>query len=191
MRTLFNHFLRGLIFVFPLGATIYIIVASIGWANETFNQVFINLFNINFPGLGIVVVFLVITFIGMLVSTTFLKPVYRFFDRTIARMPLVKIIYTSLKELTEAFVGEKRKFNKPVMVDVSDSGLKKLGFITREDLSDFHLKDLVAVYCPHSYNFSGNLFLAPRDKIQPLNIKATDVMKFTVSAGITQINTDS
>ena len=187
MRTLFNYFLRGLLFVFPVGATFYIIVASVAWTNQTFNQLLVAWFNLDIPGLGILIVFLAVSLIGFLFSSALVKPIFRFFDRTIARMPLVKIIYTSIKELTEAFVGEKRKFNKPVIVEMSDD-MYKLGFITEQDLGLLKLKDLIAVYCPHSYNFSGNLFLVPQHRVKPVKAKAADVMKFIVSAGVTQLS---
>ena len=109
------------------------------------------------------------------------------------RLPLVKIIYTALQDLFSAFVSDKKKFDKPVMVIVNKtSGLKKFGFITQEDLSQFGLKDEVAVYLPHSYNFSGNLFVAPRENVILLdNISSSDTMKFIVSGGVTKIDTGS
>jgi uncharacterized membrane protein len=100
---------------------------------------------------------------------------------------LVKTIYTSVKDLIEAFVGEKKKFSKPVLVELSP-GIFKPGFITQEDLTQFQLPGMVAVYMPHSYAFSGNLFFIDRSKISIYRGESSDLMKFIISGGV--INTD-
>jgi uncharacterized membrane protein len=186
-RTVLQYFVRGLLFVFPVGATIVIVVAMVTWIDGLINDLFANVFGFELPGLGIIVVFFGIALFGYLLSNAFIKAVFSILDRTIAKMPFVSLIYTSLKELTEAFVGDKKKFNKPVIAEFNKEGLHRLGFITQEDLSALNLHELVAVYCPHSYNFSGNLFLVPREKVRPLDANATDVMKFILSAGVTNI----
>ncbi len=184
---LLQYFLRGLLFVFPVGATIVIVVALIGWIDGLINDLFANMFGFELPGLGILVVFFGIALFGYLLSNAFIKAIFSILDRTIARMPFVSLIYTSLKELTEAFVGDKKKFNRPVVAELNKEGLHRLGFVTQEDLSALELNHLVAVYCPHSYNFSGNLYLLPPDKVKPVDANATDVMKFIVSAGVTNL----
>lgn len=184
MRAIFNNFIRGLLLVFPIGATIYIIFAAIRWSNNTLNSLIFNWWNIDIPGLGIITVFFGIALIGYIFSRAFTKPIVAYFDKLLMRMPIVKIIYTSLKELTEAFVGDKKKFNQPVLVDFDALPAKRLGFITQKDLSKLGLENMVAVYCPHSYNFSGNLFLVPAQNVHVLNINATDVMKYIVSGGV-------
>ncbi len=186
-RIVLQYFVRGLLFVFPVGATIVIVVAMVTWIDGLINDLFGNIFGFELPGLGILVVFFGIALFGYLLSNAFIKAIFSILDRSIAKMPFVSLIYTSLKELTEAFVGDKKKFNKPVIAEFSQEGLYRLGFITQEDLSALDLHQLVAVYCPHSYNFSGNLFLLPRDKVRAVDANATDVMKFIVSAGVTNI----
>lgn len=187
MKSLFKNFLRGLLLVFPVGATLYIIFASVNWVNDSLNRLLFQPFGLDIPGLGIITVFLGVAGLGYLCTRAFTRPVVNYFEQLLSRVPLVKIIYTSIKELTEAFFGEKKRFNKPVLIRLNDSGLKRLGFVTQNDLSGLGLRDLVAVYCPHSYNFSGNLFLAHPDQLTPLNANATDVMKYIVSAGVTNI----
>lgn len=186
-RIVLQYFVRGLLFVFPVGATIVIVVAMVTWIDGLINDLFANVFGFELPGLGIIVVFFGIALFGYLLSNAFIKPIFSILDRSIAKMPFVSLIYTSLKELTEAFVGDKKKFNKPVVAEFNQGGFYRLGFITQEDLSALELHQLVAVYCPHSYNFSGNLFLLPGDRVRPLDANATDVMKFIVSAGVTNI----
>ncbi|NGP76963.1 DUF502 domain-containing protein [Balneolaceae bacterium YR4-1] len=191
MRTLFNYFLRGLLFVFPLAATLYIIISAVRWSNQTFNDLLFEWLNIDIPGLGIITVFIVVTVIGYVFSRAFTRPIVNYFENLLTRVPLVKIIYTSLKELTEAFVGDKKRFNKPVLVKIGSKDLQRIGFVTQKDMQEIGLKDMVAVYCPHSYNFSGNLYLVPNSHITPLNLNSTEVMKFVVSAGVTKIESRS
>ena len=193
MRTIVNHFLRGLLFVFPIGATLYIVIALVQWTNTIFNNLLQKWFHLDIPGLGILIAFVLISFIGLLVSTAFIQPVFRFFERGISKMPLVKIIYTSIKDLTEAFVGDKKRFNVPVLMDFNDSGLQRLGFITRDDLQEMGIKDKIAVYCPHSYNFSGNLFIVPPEQVERVDVPSANYMKFIVSGGVTSLsgNNDS
>ena len=188
MRSVFNNFLRGLLLVFPIGATIYIIFAAIRWSNNVFNELIFNWWGIDIPGLGIVTVFFGIALIGYIFSRAFTKPVVTYFEQLLMKVPIIKIIYTSLKELTEAFVGDKKKFNKPVLVDLGAMEAKRIGFITQKDLSKLGISDMVAVYCPHSYNFSGNLFLVPSRNVSSLNLNSTDVMKYIVSGGVTNID---
>ncbi|MDX1586286.1 MAG: DUF502 domain-containing protein [Balneolaceae bacterium] len=191
MRTIFNYFLRGLLFVFPLAATLYIIISAVRWSNEAFNDLLFEWLNLDIPGLGIITVFIVVTLIGYVFSRAFTRPIVNYFEDFLARVPLVKIIYTSLKELTEAFVGDKKRFNKPVLVQIGSENLKRIGFVTQRDMLELGLNDTVAVYCPHSYNFSGNLYLVPKSHVTPLNLNSTDVMKFVVSAGVTKIESKS
>lgn len=187
MRPVFNNFLRGLLLVFPIGATIYIIYSAVRWANNLFNDLLFEWLNLDIPGLGIVTVFLGVTAVGYIFSKAITRPIVTYFERFLARVPIIKIIYSSLKELTEAFVGDKKRFNKPVLIDFGGMEAKRIGFVTQKDLSQLGIEDMVAVYCPHSYNFSGNLYLISSENVTPLDLNSTDVMKYIVSGGITNI----
>jgi uncharacterized membrane protein len=191
MKNILNYFFRGLLFVFPVFATLYIIIAAAKWSNNVLNDLLFQWLGVDIPGLGIITVFLGVSLIGYLFSRAFVKPIVGYFDRFMAKVPLVKIIYTSLKELTEAFVGDKKRFNKPVIADfIQPEGnhIKRIGFITQSDLSNLGLSDMVAVYCPHSYNFSGNLYLLPQQAVTPVDLSSADVMKYVISAGVTKLS---
>jgi uncharacterized membrane protein len=187
MRILFNNFLRGLLLVFPIGATVYIIFAAVRWSNNVLNDLLFKWLNIDIPGLGILTVFFGISLIGYIFSRAFTKPIVNYFESFLTQVPIINIIYTSIKELTEAFVGDKKRFNKPVIVDLGGMEAKRIGFITQKNLSKLGIDDMVAVYCPHSYNFTGNLFLVPTKNVSPLDINSTDVMKYIISGGVTNI----
>ncbi|OYX19518.1 MAG: hypothetical protein B7Z16_07615 [Algoriphagus sp. 32-45-6] len=178
-RRVLSYFFRGLLFLTPLAITVYVIY-----------QIFLfldNLIPVPIPGIGILMVLGLITFVGYLASLFFTKPLFDWFERGVFKIPLVNLLYTSIKDLMGAFVGEKKKFSSPVIVEISDS-LSRLGFITQEDMSVIEEPELVAVYFPHSYNVSGNVFLVKREKIKPLKgVKSSDVMKFMVSGGVSSL----
>lgn len=186
MKLIFNYFFRGLLFVLPIFATFYVIIVIIDWADATLNALLFSWLPFQIPGLGIISAFFVIVLLGMSVSWAISRPVFSYFEQLISRTPFVKIIYTAFKDFTEAFVGNKKKFNKPVIVNLAE-GVDRIGFITEDNLQILGVVDRVAVYCPHSYNFSGNLFLVEASRIKPLDINPADAMKFAVSAGVTQI----
>lgn len=186
MKTLLNYFFRGLLFVLPIFATFYILIVIINWADETLNNLLFSWLSFDIPGLGILTAFFGIMLLGMAVSWAISRPVFSYFERLISKTPLVKIIYTAFKDFTEAFVGQKKKFNRPVSFTITE-GVDRIGFITEDDLSMLDISERIAVYCPHSYNFSGNLFLVDPAKVKILDINPSDAMKFAVSAGVTQI----
>lgn len=187
MRPIINNFLRGLLLVFPISATVYIIFSAVRWSNSFFNDLLFEWLSLDIPGLGLITVFVGITAIGYIFSRAITRPIVIYFERFLKKVPFIKIIYTSLKELTEAFVGDKKRFNKPVLVDFGEIKAKRIGFVTQKDLSALGIEEMVAVYCPHSYNFSGNLYLVPADNITPIDYNSSDVMKYIVSGGVTNI----
>ncbi|MTI89309.1 MAG: DUF502 domain-containing protein [Balneolaceae bacterium] len=187
MKTILNYFFRGMLIVLPASATVYFTYATLKWMNEVFNNLFFSQLEISIPGLGILTAFVAITLIGFIISRTFIMPLVHYFERLFVQMPLISIVYSSLKDLTEAFVGDKKKFDKPVMVQLNESGMKRFGFVTEESLDQFRIPNDVAVYCPHSYNFSGNVYFVPKEAVTPINADPTDFMRFIVSGGVTRV----
>ncbi|HRS38610.1 MAG TPA: DUF502 domain-containing protein, partial [Bacteroidia bacterium] len=147
---------------------------------------------IDIPGLGLITIFLFIAAVGWLSARYIRNPLFSYLEQLIDKAPLVKLIYSSVKDLVQAFVGEKRRFNQPVLVRLEkESEINRIGFITQEDLSDLGLeKEKVAVYLPFSYSFAGELIILPRENIRPLNASGTDMMKFIISGGVTEIKED-
>jgi len=181
-----RYFFRGLLFVVPASISVYSLYFVFNWLDKLFP-------NVSIPGFGIVVVVGGTTILGYLGSAWLTRPIIQFFDTILERLPFVRIIYSSIKDLTSAFVGEKKKFDKPVLVQISqDSNLKRLGFLTQDSLKDLQIdEDLVAVYVPHSYNFSGNLFIVEKKYVTPLQSDGTEIMKFIVSGGVIDLETDN
>ena len=188
-RLILGYFLQGLLYIAPLFITGYALYFSFLYVDGLLNQYIRDYLNFNIPGLGLLAIIIIITLIGFLGRTIIFKPLMGYLDRAAARVPVIKIIYTSIKDLLSAFVGQKRKFTEPVIVRVgNDSKLEKLGFVTQRDLSSLGIASgYVAVYLPHSYNFSGNLFIVPAENVRPVDAPAAEVMKFIVSAGVVEI----
>ncbi len=181
-RRLFNYFLGGLLISLPIAGTAYVLVTAFHLVDNIIDTQYF--FGLSIPGLGLVLVLSFITFIGFIGEGLLTKPILDFFDHLLEKTPGIKVIYSMIKDFIEAFVGDKKKFTEGVAVEMTN-GIYKLGFVTGKDLSAIELEGLVAVYFPHSYNFSGNLFLVPKEKIKPLNGNSSELMKFIVSGGVT------
>ena len=176
-----KYFFKGLLVLAPITITLYIIIFALNWLDGLIPAV-------NVPGLGLLIVLAGITLVGYLTSTIVIKSIFEYFERGVLKIPLISLIYSSLKELMGAFVGEQKKFNKPVVVFMDrENGIQRLGFITQDDLSNLGLHDMVSVYLPHSYNFSGNFYIVPQSNVKPIDVSRTHFMKFIVSGGVTAI----
>ena len=193
-RALLNYFVKGLLIVVPLGAAFLLIF----WAIRSIDNA-LNLSDVFWPrsksgdavyvpGLGILNVLVVIFIAGVLVTNVITDPIKRWFNRWLNRLPLFKFLYSSIKDLTEAFVGEEKKFNEPVLVEVNEFGLKKIGFLVQKDLSSLNLPGEVAVYFPYSYSFAGQVVIVSADKIKHIDKSAADMMKFVISGGVSGLD---
>lgn len=181
----FSYFLQGLLLVTPLAITIYILIELIVLIDGLIP------FDL-FPGAGLLIIFVLLSLLGLLGNTIIFRPIKAAFQQLLNRAPLIKTIYQSISDLLTAFVGQKKKFSQPVTVILSDeSNLQRLGFVTQDDLSILGIsKEKVAVYLPHSYNFSGNVFIVDSKNVKPINAKSSDVMKFIVSGGVSSFDED-
>lgn len=181
MRTVFKYFLQGLVSVVPITVTLYLIYKAFAIID--------NLIPVNVPGLGLLIILSGITLIGMAVNHLVSDSLLSAIERQVKRAPLISLIYTAVKDLTQAFVGKKKSFSRPVMVKLSEnSELRRLGFITNDNFEKLQEDcDYLTVYIPHSYNISGNMFLVPKHCIQPVKTNASEFMKYAVSAGVTDL----
>jgi uncharacterized membrane protein len=154
------------------------------WAFTGLDKVFRDLLDIPFPGLGILATISAIFVIGLLASNFLGKKLFSIVENVFTKLPLVKLLYGSIKDIVEAFAGEEKKFDKPVIASLGAGGAKVMGFITSQTLENLGLNDYVAVYLPQSYNFAGNVLLFKNDSIQPLDIDSSQAMSFIVSGGV-------
>lgn len=140
------------------------------------------------PGMGILTVLLILVFIGFVFTTFVTEPIRAWFKRSIDKIPLFNTLYSSIKDFTEAFVGDAKKFNEPVLVLVNETGLKKIGFLTQRDLQKIGLTEEVIVYFPYSYSFAGQVVVVKAAHVEKLDMTATDAMKLVVSGGVSGID---
>jgi len=177
VKRLTKYFFEGLLVLIPFVLTLYVLF-----------EVFIKidgLFRIGIPGLGFAATVALIVFIGFIASNLMTKRLVHYFDNVFSRLPFIKMIYNSVKDLTGAFVGDKKSFDRPVIVRLSEGDdISVLGFVTRDDLSGIGIKDGVAVYLPQSYNFAGNLIIVPKSRVTPLDAESGEVMALIVSGGV-------
>lgn len=180
MRTIVKYFLRGLLICVPILVTVFILL----WAFTGLDKVFRNLLRIPIPGLGILATISAIFLIGLLASNFIGRKLLRIVENIFTKLPLVKLLYNSIKDIVEAFAGEKKKFDKPVIASLGAGGAKVMGFVTSQTMENIGLTDYVAVYLPQSYNFAGNVLLFKKDSIQTLDIDSSKAMSFIVSGGV-------
>lgn len=185
MKKLLGYFFQGLLYVAPLGLTLYAIVLLFNVVDGFIQKYIEAWIKVHIPGLGIVIIFLFISFLGLIGGSIIGSPIRRLIEKLLEKAPLFKLIYSSIRDLLSAFVGKEKKFTQPVLVKVNTiSELEKVGFLTQDDLNSIGIKDKVAVYFPHSYNFSGEMFIVPAEHVRPLNMAPTNAMKFVVSGGV-------
>lgn len=192
VKALLNYMIRGALVLVPVAAAIFLIywifvkvdtalnLSDVIWFDQTGKPIYI-------PGLGILTVIIILIVFGIIVTNFVTDPIKKWFARWFKRLPIFNVIYTSFKDLTEAFVGDDKKFSEPVVVEVNETGLKKIGFITQKDLTKIGYPGEVAVYFPLSYSFAGQLCFVRMDRVKPLNMSASDAMKFIVSGGVSHL----
>ena len=180
LRQLARWFVNGLLVVAPVGLTLYacwfVFTTVDGWLN------------LPIPGVGFLVTIALITIFGFLASNLITRGALGVFDSVMNRLPFVRLLYSSTKDLLNAFVGEKRRFDKPVLVRIYPGGeARALGFVTQESLTQLGLHGYVSVYFPQSYNFAGSLILYPVTLVEPIDASSSEVMAFIVSGGVTDV----
>ncbi|MGD8786015.1 MAG: DUF502 domain-containing protein [Phycisphaerales bacterium] len=181
MRKIAKCFLKGFLIFVPVVLTISIIV----YVFTSLDSLFRTLLPTTIPGMGLLVTIIVIFLIGLFASNFLGKKIFSLVESIFTKVPVVKMLYNAIRDLIEAFAGEEKKFDKPVLVTLGpDNHTKIVGFMTRESLDNLGLKDHVAVYIPQSYNFAGNVLIFPKDAVKLLEIESSEAMTFIVSGGV-------
>ncbi|QBQ41521.1 DUF502 domain-containing protein [Sphingobacterium psychroaquaticum] len=192
-QKLFYYFIKGTLVVVPVAGAIFLI----GWIFASLDNA-LNLTThflqdeeghpLYIPGIGILTILVTLIIVGAIFTNLVTAPIRAWFQRTINKIPLFNTLYSSIKDFTEAFVGDAKKFNEPVLVLVNETGLKKVGFLTQRDLSKIGLTDEVVVYFPYSYSVAGQVVVVKAIHVEKLKMSATDAMKLVVSGGVSGID---
>jgi uncharacterized membrane protein len=194
-RKLIQTFFQGLIILAPIAITAWAVVSLFNFIDgilpNLLNLLFPDIFQYprRTPGLGFLVVIAIVLAVGYISSTFIVSRLVDLFDNILERTPGVKIIYTTVKDFFEAFAGNKRKFDRAVLVSIQSEDVWQVGFITQEELRDFGLHEHIAVYVPQSYAFAGHLYFVKRDRVRLVSdISSADAMKFAISGGVTELD---
>ncbi len=187
MRRLLRYFVQGLIILAPIGITLY----AMYWLFEQIDQILRPYLSV--PGLGFVLIILGVILVGWISSIFLIGSFFNLLDQWLDRAPGIKFIYTSTKELFEAFAGDKRKFKTPVLASVFEPDVWVVGFLTDEEMEKFNMgQEHVAVYVPQAYNFAGQLYVLPRTRIKKIDrIPSGDAMKYAVTGGVAELESES
>lgn len=189
MKRLGTYFLQGLLLVAPLAATGYLVFLLFMFTDGLLSTYLETWLNRKIPGLGILIIIMFLIFLGIIGETIFAKPVKYLIKRTLLKAPILRLIYTSFKDLFSAFVGKEKKFHRPVVVLVDEKNdLWRMGFLTNDNMTNMGITGKVSVYFPFSYNISGILYLVPESRVKPLNISPAEAMKFILSGGVSEID---
>lgn len=188
-KKIIQYFLQGILLVAPLAIVLYILYALFVSVDSMLSRHLEPVIGYSIPGLGVLFLFVLLTLLGFIGQTALIRPFKRSVGKLLKKVPLLNFMYTSINDLFSAFMGKEKKFNTPVKVLFNaENNLWKLGFITKRTLDEVGENKLAAVYFPHSYNFSGELYLLPAERIHIINIPPAEVMKFIVSGGVTRFS---
>jgi uncharacterized membrane protein len=200
LRKLFQYFLQGLIILAPIAITIFAVTSLFRWIDgilpNLIHDIAPNWLGVDeygspkrIPGIGFIIVVVIVLLVGYISSSFVVSRLVELFDKILEKTPGIKIIYSTVKDFFEAFAGNKRKFDKAVLVCIEAADVWRVGFITQEEAKQFGLQDYVAVYVPQSYAFAGNLYFVKKERVRMLSdISSADAMKFAISGGVTEID---
>jgi len=185
MKKLMTYFLQGLLLVAPIFVTAYIVYKIFQAVDGLLNTYIEKFLGFNIPGMGILLIFIILVLLGIAGETILARPIKRIVSRILDKLPFLKLIYSSVNDLFSAIVGKERKFHHPVLVLINkENNLWKIGFITQEAPIGIGLTDVVTVYFPHSYAFSGEIYFVPNTSIRQISMRPTEAMKFIISGGV-------
>jgi uncharacterized membrane protein len=199
LKKLLHFFLQGLLILAPISITIWTVVSLFNWIDSILpNLVHSVVPNVTgtdqygnpkrIPGLGFVVFIGIALVVGYISPSFIVSRIVNLADRVMEKTPGIKLIYTTIKDFFEAFAGNKRKFDKAVLVSIVAPDVWQIGFITQEEAHEFGLAEYVSVYVPQSYAFAGHLFFVKKERVRILtDVSSADAMKFAISGGVTEI----
>lgn len=182
MTRLLNYFLKGVAILAPLALTVYVCVRLFttidGWMG------------LPVPGAGFVLTVVLITLFGIFATSLLTRGVLGLVERLFDRLPFVRLLYSSTRDLLDAFVGERRRFDQPVLVTPYVGGVARvMGFVTQRSLTGLGpgLDGHVAVYIPMSYSIAGTMLIVPTSAVTVMPVDAAEAMAFIVSGGVTEL----
>lgn len=186
-QVVLNYFLRGLLVLLPIAMTVGIIIWIVSALGNLLHVDDLSMKHFFFYSIGILAFIL---FVGFITRGVVAQQILSFFEGIIDKAPGLSFIFGTTRDVTEAFVGDKKKFTEPVMVKMGD-GVYKMGFVTQKTMSVLNKEDHVTVYLPFCYSIAGEMVIAHKDRIEPVNAEPHQVTKFIISGGVASLDKDA
>jgi uncharacterized membrane protein len=193
MNNLGKLFLQGLAVTIPVALTLAIAWWLAASAERLLGGMLIRILPEGWyiPGLGLVSAIALILLVGLLSHVIIFQRLFEWGESVVARLPLIKTIYSALKDFFGYFSpGAQQSFSKVVMVRLPGHEFEVMGFVTRETFDDLPLDpqadDPVAVYLPMSYQIGGYTLYLPRSALTPVELPFEDAMRLAVTGGVTR-----
>ena len=191
MTNILKYFFQGLLVFIPIGITVLLFFKLFKFFESLFSFAGFTSSSVLNTLISVAILIAFIILLGLLASSFVFKQLFSFLEEKLEHMPLIKHIYSPIKDFMNAFMGNKKRFTKPVLVLTNPLvNIQEIGFITQDDLSEWDIKDKIAVYLPLSYSLSGKLIIVPKEFVSPLNADGSEAMKFIVSGGVTDVDKD-
>ncbi len=189
IKNFISNCVQGLIVIAPIVITVFVFYKSFDFVRNTnpFPKIVNSYLD---PFIILVGIIIFIYLVGLLSASIFFTPVYVRLEKGVERVPFIRVVYSAVKDLFSAFIGNKRKFNQPVLVTIDKiNDIKQMGFVTQTDLSSISIEEgYISVYLPFSYGLSGKVIIVHKDSVRPLDANAAEVMKFVISGGVSQVD---
>ena len=188
MKTILRNFVNGVLTIVPIILVVYVVYKTFMFLDSILGNVLRPYMEEDYiPGIGLLATIALITLLGWMSTKFFTGTVIRFIDRLLEKIPIVKTIYSVIKDTFHSFLGEKKSFSKVALITIPGTDIKSMGFITTEDVESFYnpLKDYVAVYIQQTFQVAGVTLLIPKDQVEIIDVKPEDAMKFILSGGMT------
>ncbi|UII54497.1 DUF502 domain-containing protein [Cytobacillus spongiae] len=188
MKSILKNFVNGILTIVPIIVVFYILYKLFVFLDSLLGNILKPYLEEDYiPGIGLMLTVTLITVLGWLSTKFITGSLFRLVDRLLEKIPLVKTLYSVIKDTVHSFLGEKKSFSKVALVTIPGTAMKSIGFITADELERFYepLQDYIAVYVPQTFQVAGFTFLIPKDQVEMMDIKPEDAMKFVLSGGMT------
>ena len=188
MKSIVKNFINGILTIVPIILVVYVIYKTFLFLDGLLGNTLRPYLKDDYiPGIGLLSTIILITVLGWMSTKYFSGKIIRLIDILLDKIPVVKTIYSVIKDTVQSFLGEKKSFSKVALVVIPGTEMRSLGFITSEQVEDFYspLKDHVAVYIPQTFQVAGFTFLIPKEQVEIIDVKPEEAMKFILSGGMT------
>ncbi len=188
IRHLSRLFLTGLVALLPIGVTLAILY----WLGATAEALLGGLMPdaYYYPGMGLLLGLILVVLVGLSIQYWAIREFLIWGENLIARLPVVKIVYGSVRDFMDFFTALRTREDFDQVVSITLGDMRIIGFVTRPDLvgmpTALGSSDQIIVYIPLSYQIGGLTVILPRSAVQPLNMSLQDAMRFVVTAGVSK-----